>query len=47
VDAPYVVCPIHTQKAWEEYEAAQATEPPTEPEKPEEVPETDDAQATE
>ena len=46
VDAPYVVCPVHTQKAWEEYEAAQATEPPTEPEEPEKVPETDGTQAT-
>ena len=30
VDAPYIVCPVHTQEAWEEYEASQATEPPTE-----------------
>ena len=22
VEAPYLVCPVHTQKAWEEYEAA-------------------------
>ena len=28
VDAPYVVCPVHNQAAWEAYEAAQATEPP-------------------
>ena len=27
---PYVVCPVHTKQAWEEYEAAQETEPPTE-----------------
>lgn len=31
-NAPYVICPVHNQKAWEEYEASQATEPPTEPE---------------
>ena len=31
-DAPYVICPVHNKKAWEEYEASQATEPPTEPE---------------
>lgn len=31
-DAPYVVCPVHTKEAWDAYEAAQATEPPTEPE---------------
>ena len=38
---PYVVCPVHTKKAWEDYEASQATEPPTEPptEAPEEKPE--------
>ena len=30
VSAPYVVCPAHTQAAWEEYEASIATEPPTE-----------------
>ena len=30
-DAPYMICPVHTKVAWEEYEAAQATEPPTEP----------------
>ena len=26
-DAPYMICPVHTKNAWEEYEAAQATEP--------------------
>ena len=26
-DAPYVICPVHTQAAWETYEAEQATEP--------------------
>ena len=30
VDAPYVTCPVHTKEAWEDYEASQATEPPTE-----------------
>ena len=30
VSAPYVVCPAHTQAAWEDYEASIATEPPTE-----------------
>ena len=30
VSAPYVICPVHNQEAWEEYEASQATEPPTE-----------------
>ena len=28
--APYIVCPTHTKAAWEEYQASQATEPPTE-----------------
>ena len=38
VIAPYLVCPVHTQKAWEEYEAQQATDPsePTEPGAPSE-----------
>jgi len=27
VDAPYLVCPVHTEKAWAEYEAQQPTEP--------------------
>lgn len=32
MDAPYLVCPEHTQKAWEKYEEEQlATEPPTDP----------------
>jgi membrane peptidoglycan carboxypeptidase len=26
-DAPYLICPVHTQTAWETYEAEQATEP--------------------
>ena len=26
-DAPYLICPVHTQAAWEAYEAEQATEP--------------------
>ena len=30
IDAPYVVCPLHTAQAWADYEASQATEPPTE-----------------
>lgn len=30
INAPYVVCPVHTKQAWEDYEASQATEPPTE-----------------
>ena len=36
VDAPYLVCPVHTQKAWEEYQAQQATEPsePVDPNAP-------------
>ena len=38
-DAPYVLCTKHTQKTWEEYEEAMATEPPTEP--PTEAPETE------
>ncbi len=38
-DAPYVICPVHTAKAWEEYQAAHAPEPtepdvPTEPSAP-------------
>ena len=34
VNAPYVVCPLHTQQAWERYEALHPTEPsvPTVPE---------------
>ena len=32
-EEPYLVCPIHTKKAWEEYEASIATEP-EEPEEP-------------
>ena len=48
VDAPYVICPVHTQQAWEDYEASQATEPPTEPEIPEELPEDEpDTETTE
>ena len=31
VDAPYLVCPVHTQQAWEEYQAQQQ---PTEPSNP-------------
>ena len=27
VEAPYLVCPVHTQEAWEEYQAQQPTEP--------------------
>ena len=26
-DAPYLICPVHSQAAWEAYEAEQATEP--------------------
>ena len=26
MEAPYMVCPLHTQKAWEAYEAAQPPE---------------------
>ena len=37
VDAPYVVCPVHTKEAWEAYQESIATEPPTEP--PTEAPE--------
>ncbi len=37
VDAPYVVCPVHTKESWEEYQESIATEPPTEP--PTEAPE--------
>ena len=44
VDAPYVVCPVHTQKTWEEYQASIATEPPTEP--PTEAPEETPAETT-
>ncbi len=29
--APYIVCPVHTQKAWEEYEKAHAKPEETEP----------------
>ena len=32
IDAPYIVCTVHTKEAWEAYEAAHAPEPePTEP----------------
>jgi membrane peptidoglycan carboxypeptidase len=31
VDAPYVICPKHNQKTWDEYQESIATEPPTEP----------------
>ena len=43
IDAPYVLCPVHTAKAWADYEASQATEPPTEAptEAPAEQPEAD------
>lgn len=44
VDAPYVVCPVHTKEAWEEYMASQATEPPTEPEIPATEPEAPPAE---
>lgn len=40
VEAPYLVCPVHTQQAWEEYLATQAPEP-TEPQQP-----TDSASST-
>ena len=30
INAPYLVCPVHTAQAWADYEASQATEPPTE-----------------
>ena len=34
-DAPYLICPEHTQAAWEKYEQEQmATEPPTDPAAP-------------
>ena len=41
IDAPYVVCPVHTEEAWEKYQESIATEPPTEPptEAPEATPE--------
>ena len=44
IKAPYLICPVHTEQAWEDYEASLATEPPTEPpteapEEPEEKPE--------
>ena len=47
VDAPYVVCPVHTKEAWEAYEAAQATEPPTEPELPEDTPGAEETESAE
>ena len=31
VDAPYVVCKVHTQKAWQQYEAQHPTTPPATP----------------
>lgn len=32
VSAPYLVCPVHTQKGWDDYqESLKPTEPPTEP----------------
>ena len=34
VDAPYVVCPMHTQQAWEAYQQQQAATQPTEPSVP-------------
>ena len=30
INAPYLLCPVHTAQAWADYEASQATEPPTE-----------------
>ena len=33
IEAPYLVCPVHTKEAWEEYQKQQATEP-TEPSVP-------------
>ena len=30
VDAPYLVCPLHTEEAWKEYEASQETTVPPE-----------------
>jgi len=39
VNAPYVVCPEHTEEAWEKYQESIATEPPTEP--PTEAPSED------
>jgi len=34
VDAPYLVCPMHTQEAWENYQQEQAATEPTAPDAP-------------
>ena len=34
IDAPYLVCPVHTKEAWESYQEAHKPEP-TEPQEPE------------
>ena len=42
VDAPYVVCPVHTKEAWLAYQESIATEPPTEAPTEPPVEETED-----
>ena len=34
VDAPYIVCPVHTKEAWEKYQQSQKPTEPTEPTSP-------------
>jgi len=34
VEAPYVVCPVHTQEAWEKYQEEHPEEHPEDPEEP-------------
>ena len=34
VDAPYIVCPVHTKEAWEKYQQSQKPTEPTDPTSP-------------
>lgn len=34
VDAPYIVCPVHTKEAWEKYQQSQKPTDPTDPTEP-------------
>ena len=44
VDAPYMVCPVHTKEAWEKYQQTQKPTDPTDPADPTEPSDPGDSQ---
>ena len=44
VDAPYMVCPVHTKEAWEKYQQTQQPTDPTDPADPTEPSDPGDSQ---